>query len=136
MGDMLGGRPTDESVYTSDGKVDYEKVRSMPRYQQGIDRLVQAQDKDLGVVVMCSEGKPENCHRSKLIGPSLDEAEITINHIDEEGNLLTQEEVMTRITGGQPSLFGPEFHRLTSRKRYEEDRGSGAGDKDPGEEND
>ena len=33
---------------------------------------------------MCSEGKPEMCHRSKLIGATLDELGIPVLHIDED----------------------------------------------------
>jgi uncharacterized protein (DUF488 family) len=125
MGDSLGGRPADEGAYDGDGKVDYEKVRELVAYREGIDRLRQAWEQDLGVVLMCSEGKPENCHRSKLIGLTLEEEGIPVIHVDEEGRLLTQEEVMTRITGGQPSLFGPSFLKLTSRKKYWGDQDEG-----------
>ena len=43
---------------------------------------------------------------------------ITVIHIDENDQPITQEDVMLRITKGQPSLFGDDFHKLTSRKRY------------------
>ena len=41
---------------------------------------------------MCSEGKPEQCHRSKLIGASLDEEEIPVIHIDENDEQQTQDQ--------------------------------------------
>jgi hypothetical protein len=47
----------------------------------------------------------------------LDERDIPVLHIDENGDLLSQAEVIARLTGGQLNLFGgPDF---TSRKRYE-----------------
>ena len=65
---------------------------------------------------MCSEGKPETCHRSKLIGASLAEMGVPVLHIDENDELQSQEAIIARITGGQLGLFGEiEF---TSRKRY------------------
>jgi hypothetical protein len=65
---------------------------------------------------MCSEGRPEQCHRSKLIGEALAAAGIPLYHIDEDGTLLSQTEVIDRLTHGQLDLFGqPAF---TSRKRY------------------
>ncbi|UCG24445.1 MAG: DUF488 domain-containing protein [Chloroflexota bacterium] len=121
MGDTLGGQPADPECYTPDGKVDYEVCRQKPFFQEGIGRLQRAWEQGLRVALMCSEGKPEQCHRSKLIGPALEDAGIDVLHIDEEGRPLTQEEVMLRVIGGQPSLFGPDFHQLTSRKRHSAD---------------
>ena len=46
---------------------------------------------------------------------------IDVLHIDERDRPLSQEEVMLRVIGGQPSLFGPDFHQLTSRKRHAAD---------------
>ena len=118
LGRQLGGQPEDPSCYV-DGKVDYAAVRQLPAFQKGIDRLEQAYWQGRRVVLMCSEGKPELCHRSKLIGQSLADRDIPVLHIDENGHLLTQAEVIERLTGGQLNLFGePDF---TSRRRYELD---------------
>jgi hypothetical protein len=65
---------------------------------------------------MCSEGKPEQCHRSKLIGETLAGLGIPVAHIDEHDQVCSQDEVIQRLTGGQLSLFGD--HEFTSRKRY------------------
>lgn len=115
MGDTLGGQPEDPSCYT-DGKVDYEAVKRQSFYQRGLERLQEASRQQLPVVLMCSEGKPEQCHRSKLIGASLEALNIPILHIDENDELKPQQAVILELTGGQLGLFGdPEF---TSRKRY------------------
>jgi uncharacterized protein (DUF488 family) len=116
LGRQLGGQPQVPSCYV-DGKVDYAAVRRLPAFREGIDRLEHAFRQGRRVALMCSEGKPELCHRSTLIGQVLAEREIAVQHIDENGMLLTQAEVIGRLTGGQLGLFGePEF---TSRKRYE-----------------
>ncbi len=115
MGDTLGGRPDDETCYV-DGKVDYEKVKATESYQRGIERLRTAFSQQQSIVLMCSEGKPETCHRCKLIGATLTDENIAIMHIDENGEQTTQEQVIERLTGGQLSMFGDEtFH---SRKKY------------------
>jgi uncharacterized protein (DUF488 family) len=115
LGDQLGGRPADPDCYTND-KVDYEKIKGKPWYQKGIGRLQNAFQQQRRVVLMCSEGKPENCHRSKLLGATLADLNIPVAHIDENNQLKTQAEVITELTGGQLGLFGdPTF---TSRKRY------------------
>ncbi len=57
MGDTLGGRPDDSSCYVND-KVEYGIVREKPFFQQGIARIHTAWEKQLPVVLMCSELKP------------------------------------------------------------------------------
>ena len=120
MGESLGGRPDDPDCY-ADGRVDYDRVAQKPFYQAGVERLRRAFDQQQRVALMCSEGKPESCHRSALIGRTLSDLEIPVMHIDEEDRLLTQADVIRRRTGGQLSLFG---HTFTSNKRYQ----SGDGD--------
>ena len=125
MGDTLGGQPKDPACHT-DGKVDYDKVRAQPAFQSGIERLRKAFEQQRRAALMCSEGKPEQCHRSKMIGEALAAAGVLVCHIDEDGGLLTQAEVIVRLTKGQMDLFGQAS--FTSRKRYapreDEDRES------------
>jgi uncharacterized protein (DUF488 family) len=115
MGDTLGGQPRDPACHT-DGKVDYAKVRAQPFFQAGVERLRKAFGQRRRAALMCSEGRPEDCHRSKLIGEALSATGIPVCHIDEDGQVLTQKQVIDRLTKGQMDLFGaPSF---TSRKRY------------------
>jgi uncharacterized protein (DUF488 family) len=118
LGDSLGGRPEWPECYVG-GKVDYDQIRKRPEYQGGIERLRKAREQGMRLALMCSEGKPEECHRSKLIGVTLAEMGIPVSHIDEEGAQRTQEEIIARVTGGQPGLFGDAS--FTSRKRYGEE---------------
>lgn len=115
LGDALGGRPADPDCYVDD-KVDYERVKSKAFYQAGIARVQSAWQRGVRFVLMCSEGKPEQCHRSKLIGESLAALGVPVAHIDENDELRSQEEVIERLTGGQLPLFGD--YEFTSRKRY------------------
>jgi uncharacterized protein (DUF488 family) len=115
MGDTLGGQPRHPHCYT-DGKVDYDQVRQQPFFHAGLERLRKAHEQRVRAALMCSEGRPEQCHRSKMIGEALAAAGIPVRHIDENGELLTQTQVMHRLTGGQLDLFGGPA--LTSRKRY------------------
>jgi uncharacterized protein (DUF488 family) len=116
MGDTLGGRPRDDTVYFEDGRVDYEKVAGKDFYQKGISYLHTAWYKQLRIVLMCSEAKPQACHRSKLIGKTLHKQNIKVVHIDETGALKTQEQVDLLLTDGQLSLFDDMLG--LSRKKY------------------
>ena len=115
MGDTLGGRPRDDASYQEDGRVDYEKVAEKDFYQKGISYLHTAWDKQLRIVLMCSEAKPQACHRSKLIGKTLGKQNINVAHIDETGAVKTQEEVDLLVTSGQLPLFD-EMLGLSSKK--------------------
>ena len=107
--------PADPDCYV-DGKVDYTRLREKSFFQSGIARLQTAFTQQRRVVLMCSEGRPEECHRSKLIGATLDTLGIPVCHIDEADHSQTQAAVIDRLTNGQLGLFGQE--EFTSRKRY------------------
>lgn len=117
MGDTLGGRPSDVSCYNNEGKVDYEAVKTKSFFLEGINRLKKAYQDGYRLALMCSESRPCECHRSKLIGTSLTENNIYLNHIDEKGNLKDQKEVMDELRMGFPEtdLFGQSV--LTSSRR-------------------
>lgn len=119
MGDSIGGRPKDTSCYDDDGKVDYEVVKTKDFFIQGIDRLKTAYNKDINVVIMCSESKPCECHRSKLIGRVLNLENIVLKHIDEKGRLKDQASVINELNKGlgEFDLFGKPIN-ATSRKAY------------------
>lgn len=125
MGEQLGGRPADPACYT-DGKVDYAKVQATAPYQQGIERVRKAFTQQQRIVLLCSEGKPEQCHRSKLIGATLTKLGIPLIHIDEANALQSQDAVIGRLTAGQLSLFGD--HAFQSRKRYQHQSSEQSGD--------
>ncbi len=114
MGDTLGGIPDDPKLYDGDGKVDYHRLSQGSHYKAGIQRLRTAWEKGLLVALMCSEGKPQECHRSKLIGRTLKDGGVLVSHIDEGGEIKTQDTIELLLSP-QPTLFEIP---LTSRKRY------------------
>lgn len=118
LGRELGGQPDDPACY-ADGKVIYSAVAQRPAFQTGLARVEEAFRRQLRIVLMCSEGKPEQCHRSKLIGQALASRGVPVTHIGDDGALVSQEDVVFELTDGQLSLFGdPDF---TSRKRYRQE---------------
>jgi uncharacterized protein (DUF488 family) len=93
LGDALGGRPKDEAVY-EDGRVAYDRVMEQGWFQEGIQRLVTANEKGIRVAVLCSETKPEECHRSRLVGRALWKLGISVRHIVGIGEEKKQEELV------------------------------------------
>lgn len=125
MGDVIGGRPLDDSCYDEDGFFDYHKMALMPQFIQGLHRLIDANAKHLTVAVMCSESNPAECHRSKLIGRELYFGPgIAMTHIIAPGKSRSQIEIMTELDRGRGNwpdgdLFDlPSPPYFKSRKAY------------------
>ncbi len=123
MGDVLGGLPDDTSCYTN-GHVDYDKLKEKDFFKKGLQRLVMANQKKIKVAIMCSESKPEECHRTKLIGEELIKIGINLNHITRTKNkqkkliIKDQKDVMSIVApNGTVNLFGEELS-FGSRKKY------------------
>ncbi|MBC8006402.1 MAG: DUF488 domain-containing protein [Verrucomicrobia bacterium] len=119
MGDSIGGRPADRSCYDKEGKVNYEEMKTKAFFLEGIERLKAAYQKELNMVIMCSESKPGECHRTKLIGRVLSSENIMLQHIDEHGKLKDQSTVINELNKGLSDidLFGNSIN-VTSRKPY------------------
>jgi uncharacterized protein (DUF488 family) len=118
LGQQLGGLPEDLSCYT-DGKVDYEKLKTMDFFISGMERLIGAVKKGIKLAIMCSEADPKECHRTKLIGEELLEKDISLKHIIDKKKVKDQITVMQELTKGLglTNLFGEET-TFTSRKKY------------------
>ena len=82
LGDRLGGKP--------EGAVaDYDQLRASPAFEQGItDLLILAAGRR--TAVMCSEGDHRQCHRYKLITPTLLDQAIHVFHIQPDGSLADE----------------------------------------------
>ena len=119
VGDTLGGLPEDRSCYDYNGKVVYDLIKEKDFFKQGLERLTTANEKKINLAIMCSESKPEECHRSKLIGQELLNKEISLKHIVSDKRVKSQETVMIELTKGKGTvdLFGNEMD-FTSRKSY------------------
>ena len=118
MGDLLGGKPNRAEDYLPDGRVDYIRQAESPAFQQGLARLRSAHSQSFCVCLMCSELRPEECHRCKLIGEELAQLSIDIVHIDEKGHNISQAEAIKRLDGGQNDFFGTPQKLTTSRGAY------------------
>lgn len=127
LGDTLGGDPENEQARVetrnraSDSYViDYQKLREEPAFQQGMNRLRTAWETRSRLALMCSEAKPEQCHRVRLIGEALVHEDIPVQHIDEAGVVRSQQEIMLRIDKGQSTLpgFGPSSKSTRSSRSW------------------
>ncbi|TFD97338.1 DUF488 domain-containing protein [Dysgonomonas capnocytophagoides] len=119
LGEQLGGLPDDRTCYNDKGRVAYELIKEKDFFKKGLNRLITANNKSVKLAIMCSESKPEECHRSKLIGEELLKYKISVKHIISENKTKSQEIVISEFRKGLAAinLFG-EKNDLTSRKSY------------------
>jgi uncharacterized protein (DUF488 family) len=85
MGDALGGRPRDGSLYR-DGVADYEEMAKQPEFRTDLDRL-QEIIASSRVCLMCAEREPLDCHRFLLVARRLAERGLAVGHILHDGTV-------------------------------------------------
>ena len=96
LGDLLGGRPQQPSLYDADGRVNYERVRRTKPFEQGLERLRQAAEEYV-VAMFCAEEDPLACHRGLMIAPALLEGGTTSAHIRGDDAIESMEEMEARL---------------------------------------
>ena len=120
MGDQLGGRPDDPTCYTENGNVDYAECRSRPWFREGIQRIKTGCERGYRLALICSEGSPENCHRTALVGRELDAAGLEVVHLMPDGSSRLQSDVMLGRDEGNLRLplsdFAPVSTKPVSRR--------------------
>ena len=86
LGDRLGGRPADPSLWRGDDP-DWGAIARTDDFAAGItelDGLARAGR----VVIMCAELDPARCHRTFLIAPELVQVGYSVTHILGDGSAV------------------------------------------------
>jgi uncharacterized protein (DUF488 family) len=96
LGEELGGRPQDWSVYDGEGRVDYEKVRATYSFRAGLDRLEKARER-YRPVLLCAEEDPLDCHRGLMVAPALAERGVRVGHIRGKGRVESMVDMEDRL---------------------------------------
>jgi len=119
MGDTLGGRPGNNSLYR-DGIADYEAMAMQPEFRAGLDRLVDAVSRSR-VCLMCAEREPLDCHRFLLVARSLAERGLAAGHILHGGTIephAATERRLLALDGEGCDLFAAgQLQRLAAAYR-------------------
>lgn len=96
LGEALGGRPADPSVYHEDGRVNYAARRRAPDFAAGIERAI-ALSKNRVVAMTCAEEDPLQCHRFLMICPALIERGVLPLHVRRGGAIESQRDAEDRL---------------------------------------
>lgn len=107
MGDELGGRPSHDEHYDTEGHALYDLMADVPGFRQAVDRLADASRRHR-VALMCSEGDPHACHRRLLVGKVLAERGVALRHILPDGTVRAESNVRLADESAQSSLFGED----------------------------
>jgi uncharacterized protein (DUF488 family) len=93
----FGARHTSKAMLDAEGRVDFNKVRASDTFRQGLVRLENALDQGYRIVLMCSEKDPLACHRFSMICYYLKKEGYEINHILDDGSIITNAELEKRM---------------------------------------
>ena len=104
LGVELGGRPSDPAMYDDDGRVRYDLVSASSTYLDGIERLVRGVEQ-YRVALLCGEEDPISCHRRRLIGRTLIERGMLLEHIRGDGSISTEADLQAREATEFPERF-------------------------------
>jgi uncharacterized protein (DUF488 family) len=109
LGDVIGGRPRNQSCYDPEGRVLYGRVAQQEEFQAAIFRLERGAD-EFRIALLCSEEDPAHCHRRLLVSRVLITRGAEVTHIRGDGGIETDAAVTTRsgkpLIDRQPALFG------------------------------
>jgi uncharacterized protein (DUF488 family) len=104
LGAELGGRPADSSMYDADGRVRYDLVAASVPYRAAIGRLLRGAA-DHRIALLCGEEDPISCHRRRLVGRTLLEEGIAVEHIRGDGSISSEAAIVARETTEFPERF-------------------------------
>ena len=88
MGQALGGRPP-EALRTSSGAPDYERMASELPTVAALEKVIDAAARRR-IALLCSEARPEGCHRTRMLEPQLEQRGAHVEHILPDGALASQ----------------------------------------------
>jgi uncharacterized protein (DUF488 family) len=92
LGDALGGRPSDGSLYDDAGHALYGLMAGRPQFHVAIESVLTLA-REYRLALLCSEGDPSHCHRRLLVGNVLCEHGATLEHILPNGSSRSEQEV-------------------------------------------
>jgi uncharacterized protein (DUF488 family) len=103
----LGGRPQQAEHLDSDGHALYDQMAKLPEFLGAIERLVLAASRHR-LALLCSCGRPDECHRRLLIGRVLCDRGVQLAHILPDWGVMSERSVALPHDLARPRLFGDD----------------------------
>ncbi len=117
FGKALGARRTEPHLLNSDRQLSWPKVKKDPEFLAAVGRIKNGANKGCRIALMCSEGKPIECHRFPMVAQPLAQEGFEILHILPDGALKNQAAIEVEMLDlyaddiPQPSIFEPDVSR-------------------------
>ena len=97
MGNELGARRKDRSLYSSEGYLDFEKTSKSLSFINGINRVNDGVDKGYTIALMCAEKDPIDCHRNILVARQLFKQGYDVLNVLNDGSIEKQDHLEARL---------------------------------------
>lgn len=108
LGNELGGRPSEKSMYDTEGYVLYGEMAKSELFNLGLQQLIAISEQS-PTAMMCSEEDPTDCHRRLLVTRVLEDLPIPVSHIRGDASVVTELELAIQLEAkNPPTLFGEE----------------------------
>lgn len=114
FGNELGGRPGRDDHYDDAGRARYDLMAGEPAFQASLRRLLEG-CRHHRIVLLCSEGQPQECHRRLLVGKVLADHGVRLRHVLPDGEVMEEDEVRLGRADGQATLFHEEAPWTSTR---------------------
>ncbi len=115
LGSALGGRPQREDHYDAAGHALYGEMAAEPAFQSAAERLICGARRHR-LALMCSCGRPDECHRRLLIGKVLCDRGAELHHILPNGRTEIEDSVPLTKSDDQEALFGHDVRSWRSAR--------------------
>lgn len=109
MGAFFGARPENKMLYSKEGYLDFEKVRSTPLFLRGVDNVKKGLSEGHNIVLMCTEKDPFDCHRAIMVAREFELEGTDVEHILPDGSSMNQRELDNRLL----DRYFPDRNQLT-----------------------
>jgi len=92
MGNALGGKPSDPSMYDKEGHALYHLMAQSPPFLKAVQKLLKGSE-SFRIALLCTEEDPSECHRYLLVGRVVEQNGVRILHIRADGRVQTDEQL-------------------------------------------
>lgn len=109
MGEYFGARPSDKTLYSTQGCLDFEKVKRTENFKIGFNNVMKGVEQGNRIAFMCTEKDPIECHRAILVTKTFAESGVQVEHIMPDNMVQTQVDLDKRLL----NMYYPEREQLS-----------------------
>ena len=109
MGNYFGARPQDQSLYSQEGYLDFDKTRNSVKFQSGVHNVIKGIQAGNHISLMCTEKDPIECHRAIMVARTFFEIGIEVQHILADSSLQSHDKLNQRLM----DLYFPNRYQIS-----------------------